>query len=402
MAEGMRVQPDLEFIKYLKSAGGDTLKKCYQCATCSVVCPLSADKKPFPRKEMIWAQWGLKDKLVGNPDVMLCHQCGDCTAYCPRGAKPGDVLGAIRAYAYTHYGFPQGLAKLCSQGKNLPVMMAIPALLILAVWYLAGGMSLPTPETIDFGMFFDAHKDHPTLVGVLTLNVVLIDAIFVPAFTFAVFSAYKGVSAMWRDMAAKLPAAGNFRPSVKQFVVDFLVPAVKEILAHNRFRQCGANRNRVNGHLPLLLAFIGLFIVTGYSLVRKDVIGSFVEGLHGPLSMADPFKLLANISGIALVVGIGILWMNRSRMEEENNTTPTFYDWFLIGEIMAVGVTGMGAEITRLLGIPVLAYLFYFLHLVSIFMLFLYMPYTKFAHMVYRTFAMAFEKYRESSFVKAE
>jgi quinone-modifying oxidoreductase subunit QmoC len=367
-----------------------------------VVCPLSADKKPFPRKEMIWAQWGLKEKLVGNPDVLLCHQCGDCTAYCPRGAKPGDVLGAIRAYAYTHYGFPQGLAKLCSQGKNLPVMMAIPALLILAVWYLAGGMYLPAPDAIDFGMFFDSHKDHPTIIGVLTLNVLLIDAIFVPAFAFAVFSAYKGVSAMWNDMASKLPGKSNFRPSVKQFVTDFLVPSVKEILAHSRFRQCGANLNRVNGHLPLVLAFIGLFIVTGYSLVRKDVIGSFVEGLHGPLSMADPFKLLANISGIALVVGIGILWMNRSRMEEENNASPTFYDWFLIGEIMTVGITGMGAEITRLIGIPVLAYLFYFLHLVAVFMLFLYMPYTKFAHMVYRTFAMAFEKYRESSFAKAE
>ncbi|HSR36626.1 MAG TPA: quinone-interacting membrane-bound oxidoreductase complex subunit QmoC [Desulfurivibrionaceae bacterium] len=402
MAEGMRVQPDLEFIKYLKSAGGDTLKKCYQCATCSVVCPLSADKKPFPRKEMIWAQWGLKDKLVGNPDVMLCHQCGDCTAYCPRGAKPGDVLGAIRAYAYTHYGFPQGLAKLCSQGKNLPVMLAIPALLILAVWYLAGGMYLPAPDAIDFGMFFDAHKDHPTIIGGLTLNVLLIDAIFVPAFAFAVFSAYKGVSSMWKDMAAKLPVQSNFRPSAKQFVTDFLVPSVKEILAHSRFRQCGANLNRVNGHLPLVLAFIGLFIVTSYGMIRKDIIGMFVEGLHGPIPMSDPFKLLANVSGIALVVGIGILWMNRSRMEEENNATPTFYDWFLIGEIMAVGVTGMGAEITRLLGIPVLAYLFYFLHLVSVFMLFLYMPYTKFAHMVYRTFAMAFEKYRESSFAKAE
>ena len=96
MAEGLRVEPDLEFIKYLKNAGGDTLKKCYQCATCSVVCPLSSDTKPFPRKEMIWAQWGLKDKLVADPDVMLCHQCGDCTAYCPRGAKPGDEPKKIR------------------------------------------------------------------------------------------------------------------------------------------------------------------------------------------------------------------------------------------------------------------------------------------------------------------
>ena len=392
MAEGMRVEPDLDFIKYLKGAGGDTLKKCYQCATCSVVCPLSGDKKPFPRKEMIWAQWGLKDKLVADPDVMLCHQCGDCTAYCPRGAKPGDVLGAIRAYAYTHYGFPQGLARLCSQAKNLPILIGVPALVIMAVWFFSGGMHLPHGK-VDFGHFFATGMSFG-----LTNNVIIIDAIFVPIFLFSVFSAYKGVSAMWRDMSAKLDVQTNFRPSIPFFVTEFLVPSVKEILAHKRFKECGTNANRVNGHLPLVLSFIGLFVVTNYALIRKDIIGSFVEGLHGPLSQADPFKILANVSAIALIVGVGILWANRSKMEEEQNITPTFYDWFLIGEIMAVGVTGLTAEMTRLIGIPVLAYLFYYLHLVSIFMLFLYMPYTKFAHMVYRTFAMAFEKYRESSF----
>jgi len=400
MAEGMRVEPDLEFIKYLKSAGGDTLKKCYQCATCSVVCPLSGDKKPFPRKEMIWAQWGLKDKLVADPDVMLCHQCGDCTAYCPRGAKPGDVLGAIRAYAYTHYGFPSALAQLVSQGKNLPLLIAIPALLILAVWWLSGGMSLPAADAIDFGMFFDSHKDHPTIIAGLTLNVLLIDAIFVPALAFAVFAAYKGVSNMWHDMAAKLEVKSEFRPSVKQFVTDFLAPSVKEILTHKRFKECGTNLNRVNGHLPLLLSFIGLFVVTTYGMIRKDIVGMFVEGMHGPIPLADPFKLLANISAIALIVGVGILWMNRANMETENKTIPTFYDWFLIVEIMVVGVTGLSAELTRLLGLPGMAYLFYYIHLVSVFMLFLYMPYSKFAHMVYRTFAMAFEKYRGSVFAK--
>ena len=133
----MRIDPDLKFIQYLKKAGGDSLKMCYQCATCSVVCPLSSDNKPFPRKEMIWAQWGLKDKLVADPDVFLCHQCEDCSASCPRGANPGDVLGAVRAYAYTHYGFPSGLAKLAASAKNLPLLIGIPAFLY-SIWAVVG------------------------------------------------------------------------------------------------------------------------------------------------------------------------------------------------------------------------------------------------------------------------
>ena len=397
MAEKMRVEPDLQFIKYLKSAGGDTLKKCYQCATCSVVCPLSTDDSPFPRKEMIWAQWGLKDKLIADADVMLCHQCGDCTAYCPRGAKPGDVLGAIRAYSYTHFGFPQGLAKLCSNGKNLPIMILIPFVIIGLLWIISGGNHLPDVETlgeVGFGHFF-GHWDFPWL----TKTVAFIDLIFVPAFLFAIYAAYKGVSNMWKQMSAGMDGASEYRPSVVQFTRDFLYPSVVEILTHKRFNECGTNKNRVTGHLPLVLAFIALFLVTGYSFVSKDILGLIYPELHGPIPQWNPMKILANIGAIAMIVGVGILWGNRSAMEEEQNASATFYDWFLIVEIMTVGVTGLLAELTRLIGIPVLAYTFYFLHLVSVFMLFLYMPYTKFAHMVYRTFAMAFERYRDSNFV---
>ena len=82
------IKPDMEFVRALEESGGESLKKCYQCATCSVACPLAPPENPFPRKEMLWAQWGLKDKFSGDIDIWLCHNCQTCSDLCPRGARP--------------------------------------------------------------------------------------------------------------------------------------------------------------------------------------------------------------------------------------------------------------------------------------------------------------------------
>ena len=63
MAEAVLLKPDRKFVEEIIDSGGGDLKLCVQCATCSVVCDLSSDSSPFPRKEMIWSGWGLKDKL---------------------------------------------------------------------------------------------------------------------------------------------------------------------------------------------------------------------------------------------------------------------------------------------------------------------------------------------------
>lgn len=394
----MNVQPDLTFIKYLKGAGGDTLKKCYQCATCSVRCPLSTDEKPFPRKEMIWSQWGMKDRLLADPDVFLCHQCGDCTTYCPRGAKPGEVLGAIRAYAYTHFGWPSGLAKLASSAKGLPMLIGIPVVVIFVMWLISGGMHIPSKEHF-------ADHGYQQFFGTWDFkwyakNIFFIVLIMVPSLGLAIVSLYMGLTRLWKQMSANAGISGNYRPSVPQFISQFLWPSIVEILTHKRFKECGTNHDRTRGHLPLMLAFIGLFVVTCWSLLKNDILGLIWPSLHGPLPLYDPFKILANVSAIALLFGIYVLWSNRSKAESEGTSSKTFYDWFLIWMIMAVGVTGFGAQIIRWINIPSLGYFVYFLHLVSVMMLFLYLPYTKFAHIAYRTTAMAFEKFRSSAFGK--
>lgn len=400
----MSVKPDLEFIKYLKGAGGDTLKKCYQCATCSVVCPLSKDGKPFPRKEMIWSQWGLKENLVADPDVFLCHQCGDCSAYCPRGAKPGDVLGAIRAYAYKFYGWPGPLANLCSSAKGLPVLVAFPAIVIFFLW-LASFAIGNTPmhylnqESFDvngYQKFFGSWDFH-----YYAKNIAFIVAFAASSLCLAIFAFYMGVTKLWKGMAKEANVNSEFRPSVKQYVVDFFWPAVKEILQHNRFRECTENEWRVKGHMPIMFAFMTLYVVTCWSLFKNDVLGVFVDPkFHGPMLLWDPFKIAANIAAIALLYGVYVLWTNRKRSEAASGSKGAFYDWFLLWIIAAVGITGLGAEVLRWMGLMIPGYLVYFLHLVSIMMLFLYTPYTKLAHLVYRTTAMTFEKYRESAFAK--
>ncbi len=294
----MNVQPDLDFIRSLKEAGGDTLKKCYQCATCSVMCPLSKDGKPFPRKEMIWAQWGMRDKLVNDPDVFLCHQCGDCTANCPRGAKPGDVLSAIRAYAYTYYGWPKPLAKLASSAKGLPVMIGIPVVIILVLWLLSGAMHIPDQE-------FFAEKGYTNFFGHWDFkwyakNIFFIVLFMLPSLGLGLFSCFMGIRNMWRTMSKEAGIRSDYQPSVKQFVVHFIWPSIVEILSHKRFEECGEQEARVRGHLPLMFAFIGLFIVTCWSLLKQDVLGLIWPSLHGPLPLQDPFKILANVSAIAL------------------------------------------------------------------------------------------------------
>ena len=395
----MNVQPDREFIQVVKEAGGDTLKQCYQCATCSVACPLSTDGSPFPRREMIYAQWGLKDKLVSDPNVFLCHHCGDCTTMCPRGARPGEVLSAIRAFVYTSLGWPQSLAKMCTSIKNLPTLVGIPALVVFLMWIISGGMHIPSGEhfaKVGYQQFF-GHWDY----HLLSKNVLFIDIIMLTAVGIAVYSLYRGISVLWKAMSSSLKQGEvGYRPGVVQFVKEFLWPSLVEIVQHKRFEECKENHSRVRGHKPLMLAFIGLFIVTIYSMVKNDVFGIFFPSLHGPISLWNPVTWLANVAAVAMIFGIVVLWKNRKKMEAEGKARNTFYDWFYIWIIAAVGVTGLAAELLRIVSIPSLGYIIYYLHLVSVVMLFLYLPYSKFAHIVYRTTAYAFDRYSQSAYVK--
>ena len=384
MAEQV-ISPDLGFVKEVIAGGGESLKKCFQCATCSVVCNLASDDKPFPRKEMIYAQWGLKDKLFPNPDIWLCHQCSDCTAYCPRGAKPGEVLNAVRKLSIENYAVPKFLGKAVGSPGSLVPLLAVPAVIFGIILAALGHLNFANVPLNEKGQI-SFHEFLPSLY---------IDSVFVPIFLFAVISLAVGVSRYWKDMVR---AAGPVTP--KGSIWNAIYAIISEILSHNRFEKCDLTKERKISHFLVFYSFIGLAITTAWAVLY--LYGPAIMKLLGaepfkwmlgpsPYPLTDPVKWLANASALALLVGITLVIRNRMKNKEKAGYG-AYYDWLFISIVFAVMATGILSEVVRLANIAVLAYIIYFLHLVVVFFLFAYAPFSKMAHMLYRATAMVFEK----------
>jgi quinone-modifying oxidoreductase subunit QmoC len=92
-----------------------------------------------------------------------------------------------------------------------------------------------------------------------------------------------------------------------------------------------------------------------------------------------------------LLYGIYLIYQQR-QAKANSSGFGGYFDWLLIWVIIAVGLTGALSWVLRLAHLASLAYPMYFLHLVSVFFLFFYAPYTKMAHLFYRTTALVFAK----------
>ena len=118
-------------------------------------------------------------------------------------------------------------------------------------------------------------------------------------------------------------------------------------------------------------------------------VGALVFFDLSPIPLYNPIKILGNLSGLAMVFGCIIVAVHRFRTKTEKGSS-TYNDWLLILFVFLVASTGLLTETLRLLGTPFIAYNTYFVHMVFIFFLLWYAPYSKLAHMFYRTIALVY------------
>ncbi len=365
------MRSDLRFKQQILGLGAQDLTACYQCGTCSVVCPISTSDNPFPRKEMAWVQWGLKDLALSNSSVWLCHQCGTCTTYCPRDAKPADVMAALRDYSITHYAVPRVMGQAVSNPRFLPLLFGIPLLIFGAILGWLGHLTALPQGQIVFSKFFP---------------ILYIEAVFIVAMTLSLLGAAAGGIRYWQAMSRQM--GGNGRG-----LAVALIPTLLVILLHRKFRQCEEDRvgtrtthksHLPRTHLAVFYGFLGLVVTT-----VSVGIGIYAFGYLTPWPIWHPVKILGNLSGTAVIAAVAVfLW--RRIADREKAGKSTYSDGLFLIILLLTTLTGFLSQGLRLADLPTLAYPMYFTHLVFVFFLLVYVPYSKFAHLVYRTVAMLY------------
>jgi quinone-modifying oxidoreductase subunit QmoC len=171
-----------------------------------------------------------------------------------------------------------------------------------------------------------------------------------------------------------------------------------DIFKHRKFKQCDeeavgqketfkSHLNRT--HLAVFYGFAGLVVTTA-----SVGIGIYAFGYLTPWPVWHPVKILGNVSGLAVIVASGV-FLYRRLADREKAGKSTYSDWLFLTILGLTTVTGFLSELVRLAGSS-LAYVIYFIHLVFIFFLLVYLPYSKFAHLVYRFVAMLYSSSRVS------
>jgi len=97
--ETKNLDPHFKF-EVASRPGGENIKACFSCGTCTATCPVSQIDAEFnPRRIIRQVLLGLRDEVLSSPVIWRCVQCYGCYAKCPQNVKFTEVMAALREMA---------------------------------------------------------------------------------------------------------------------------------------------------------------------------------------------------------------------------------------------------------------------------------------------------------------
>jgi ferredoxin len=367
-----RVDPNL--LAEIKQYGDVNIDACFNCGTCTAICPLSSTETPFPRNSIRMLQLGLRDRLRQSTDPWLCYYCGECSQTCPRQAEPAEAQMAIRRWLTAQYDRSGHGARFYTSSKLLwraVIVRASIPLVLLALFHIVTGFRWIVTDHVELNRFAPVMW---VWVAVLIHFAFLGSRVVSNALT---MSRWVLKSAGSR---ASIPLLSYFT-ELKTFFLHFFV--------QKRWRECGPDQQR--------RWLVHLFFASGYVIMLVLIVGLLgwfqTDELY---PLYHPQRWLGYYATLALVWGSLYMLVGRMRRCSEAHRFSDLSDWLFPGFILVGALTGILVHAFRYAGWPWPTYVLYVVHVMAmVAMLDVEVGIGKWTHMIHRPLAIYLQTLKE-------
>lgn len=345
---------DPKFGEALKTYGAIDFNACYNCGNCTAVCSLSTPEDSFPRQMIRCSVLGLEDDLKSSLKPWLCYYCGECSTHCPQTANPGELMMSLRRWLTSKYDWT-GLSGLLY--KSLPISIIAFLLTAIGVIAFAAYMSFDLETILHYGHYFE---------------MIAIGAVFT-------FILLPNIIRMWWFVILK--------PNIKVSFATY-VKSIWELIVHmftqKRSLGCDDNQFRWFEHLILVFGYLALLFTT-----------VFLDWF----SSENIFIIILGYveSGIIFLVTFDFVKSRiKKKKEISKNSQPS--DWFFVIWLLLMGLTALIVRAFIDLDILKNNVWMYLIHLIVLVQwALIIVPFGKWTHFLYRSFAMYFDKVKKIS-----
>lgn len=337
-----------KFGKELKKFGAVDFNACYNCGTCTAVCALSTEDDSFPREMVRFSVLGMEDGIKQSLKPWLCYYCGQCSSYCPQTANPGELMMSLRRWLTSKYDWT-GLSGLLY--RSLPLSVFALVIVATVVILYSAMKNFDLYSIMQAGHIFEVIA----IISVFTL-------IFIP-----------NILRMWWFTIVK--------PKVRLSFVSYF-RSLKALFIHmftqKRSLDCEDNKFRWFEHLIVVIGYLSLL---------------FITVVFDWFSNQNMFVIISGyvVSIIVFIVTIDFV-LDRVKKKREQSKFSGHTDWMFVVWLTFMGFTAFTVRLSIDLDIIERNIWLYIFHLIILVQwALIIVPFGKWTHFLYRSFAMYFE-----------
>ncbi len=341
-----------EFSEKLNKYGAFDLNACYNCGNCTAVCSLSTEEDSFPREMVRYSIVGLEDEIKTSLKPWLCYYCGECSQTCPRQAFPGELMMSLRRWLTSKYDWT-GLSGLLYRSLPISILFFILALVVVIAFSYYENFNIE--NIMHYGHYFEMFA----IAGVFTI-------ILLP-----------NILKMWYLTIIK----PKTKVKLKTYFVK-LWDLIVHMFTQKRALGCDDNQVRWFEHLILVIGYLSLLFTTVF-LDWFSTESLFVVFLGYGESIV-----------IFIVTFIFMLGRISKKNEISKHSHPS--DWFFVIWLFLMGLTAFAVRIFIDVDLLQNNFWLYITHLtVLVQWALIIVPFGKWTHFLYRSFAMYFDALRK-------